>query len=436
MANRHSHQLRNFLAFGSDTVFFSIAFTGFMNPNVILPAFTTRLGGSAESVGLLIAVISLAWSTPQAIAGNIASRFSRQKPFVLAMALSGRMFIFGLVALISLTQANPPWLSLTAIYLALVIFLGTDGFATIGWMDMLARAFPAKKRGSFISIWQAAAAGGVLGVSALVSYLLGEQSAPFPSNYALLFGLAGLFFIGSAIGTLAIYEPSTAGDMPPPHIAWRDFWSHFVKTLRDDERLRQVTLTRMLFTLGTIASPFYVLYATEQLAMDPSLLGTFIGAQTVGIMIAGLTLGRIADRFGAERAIQIGICVVLSAPAMALIISFSDGAISLLLPYLYIWIYVCIGLANNLPFLGFANYILDIAPTNQRTVYSGIVNTINSLAMPTLWVAGWLPEHISYEALFSITLIFCFLALLFALRLPTSRNLVQAHLSRPAENNA
>jgi MFS family permease len=412
---------RNLLAFGTDTIAFGIALS-FININTILPAFVSQLGASTTSIGLLVTIFGLSWSLPQLIAGNVVARFKRKKPIVLAMAFTGRLTMPAIAILIAVTRASSPWLIQIMLYIALALFLGTDAFATIGWLDMLGRALPPEKRGRYISIWQAIAAVGVMGASQLVRVILSDSGPPFPGNFALIFGLGSTALYISAIAATRIYEPPDGSeDSATVSIAWRDFGKHLIAIWRQDHRLRQVTVARVLFSYGVMAFPFYVLYATNELRIPEATIGTFILAQTIGAMLAGLIIGRLADRHGPQRAVQIGSLIILSAPLLALIMVLCGQEVATQLQNAYLWIYVCIGLATNLPFLGFANYILDVAPANQRTIYLGAHNAVNSIGVIAPTLAGWLLGRTSYGILFAASLVFGAGALIAAWRLPPMR---------------
>jgi MFS family permease len=138
-------------------------------------------------------------------------------------------------------------------------------------------------------------------------------------------------------------------------------------------------------------------------------------------MLGSLFLGRMADRHGPQRVIQIGSFVILSAPILGLVLTLGNREWVDVLRHGYLWIYVCIGLANSLLFLGFSNYVLDIAPASQRTIYLGAFNTINSVGTLGTTIAGWLLGVTSYSVLFVVSLLFGVLTFLFALRLVSMR---------------
>ena len=169
-----------------------------------------------------------------------------------------------------------------------------------------------------------------------------------------------------------------------------------------------------------MASPFYVLYATEKMGLPDPIIALFILAQTAGSLLGSLVLGRIADRHGARRAIQASLLATTLAPVLALGLSLVHSAASAV-HILFFLIYVVIGLIENIGLLGFLNYILDASPAGQRSIYLGTSNTIASLGVIGPVFAGWLLGLTSYPALFVVTTVFAAGAFLLGLRLPIVR---------------
>jgi MFS family permease len=421
---QYPKQFRNLVAFGTDYVAFNIAMA-LLNINTVLPAFASRLGGSTTLVGLLITILLLGWNLPQLPAGNLAARQRRKKPMLVTVSLIGRPVVLIVGIVIALTRATPAWLSLLVIFIGMSFFVVADSFATVAWLDILGRAIPPEKRGRYISIWQVVKAAGVFGASQLVRYILSENGPSFPYNYALLFIGGGLALGASTAAITAIYEPPPSqGETTNGQIAWHDFGKHIIHIWQGDSRLRHITLARLLFALSTMAFPFYVLYATTELRLPARTIGTFVLAQTIGTLLASLFLGRVADQRGPRLVIQIGTALVLTAPLLALAVIATQGngtSLPSLLSRAYVWVYVCMGLAENLLMLGFVNYMLEISPPDQRTIYMGAGNAIASLGVLGPTFAGWLLGRTTYGVLFVISLLFGIAALVTALRMQNSR---------------
>ncbi len=145
-----------------------------------------------------------------------------------------------------------------------------------------------------------------------------------------------------------------------------------------------------------MSSSFYVLYATQTLRLEITVVGLFISAYTIGSLVGTLLLGRIADRYGSARTIQVGLLFVLIAPLVAqgftLMKNLPDW-----MAYAFALIYVCIGFIENLMILGYMNYALDLAPAGAAQNLYGI-NAIGSIGVLGPALAGWLLSVTSYSA--------------------------------------
>jgi len=421
VASSYPRQRHNLTVMGGEYVLFALAM-GFLSPNIILPTFAAELGASEAAIGAIITILMMMWNLPQVIAGNISARHEHKKPLLMKVILYGRPITLAVPFVIALTKGEPAWLNLGVIIVAYGIFFGTDAFAAIPWLDILRRAFPPEKRGRYVAVWQVVKAIALLGTSAAVSYLLGANGPGFPANYTVIFGAVSLCLAVSFGLTSLFVELPNQGDEPPTtHVAWRDFGAHLVQMWRVDRRLRIITVVRILFSLSEMAFPFYILYAQRELGFPAATLGLFILAQTVGMSLASIVLGRLADRHGAQRAIQVGTVLVGTAPLLALGMAVLDVGAGSVARYAFVWVYVCIGLAENLIILAFLNYLFDAAPSGQNTIYMGAFNTLTGIGLLGPVLGGWLLGATSYRALFAVTLALAVGASALALRLPRVR---------------
>ena len=419
--NQPYKQRQNFFAFGMDYISFASAMA-FLNLNTILPTFVSRMGASTALVGFFSTALMVAWTLPQAPAGNIAARREKKKSLLMKAVFLGRPVTLVIPAVLLITHAEPPWLILATILVGFTFFFASDAFASVPWLDLLGRVFPAERRGWVISMWQVGKAVSVLGISVLVGYLLGASGPAFPTNYAWIFGGVAFCLGVSTIAIFFIFEPPVPADEPATtHIPWREFGRHLQSIWKQDSRFRLLAVARITFTLSAMSFPFYVLYATNKLNIPDATIGIFIFAQTVGASLASLILGRMADQHGAQRVIVIGTIIATTAPLLAL--GFALGGLGLL--WLYVWIYVCIGLADNLIMLGYFNYMFDIIPAGQRTIYMGAFNALGAIGVLGPTIAGWLVGLTSYAVLFAISLGFGVLTLGLAVRLPRVRGIAK-----------
>jgi MFS family permease len=321
-------------------------------------------------------------------------------------------------ALLALTGAQPAWLILAALYCVLFAFTGTDAFAGVAWLDLIGRVYPPDRRGRHIAVWQVLTALCGLGAGALVGLILSERGPAYPYNYALIFAAGGIALLFSLAGLLRVRETTPLAHEQTTALPWRDLIPHVIALWRRDPLLRRVALARVAFSLSAMAHPFFVLYATEVLALPPQTIGLFIAVQTVGALLTSVLMGRLADRHGPQLALQVGVLIVLSAPILALILVFVSLPAGHPLAYVYAWIYVCIGVAGNLIMMGFMNYVLEIAPPDRRPFYFGTANFVNSVGMLGPAIAGWLLTWATYPVLFAVSLGFGLITVLLVFRLP------------------
>ncbi|MBN1122533.1 MAG: MFS transporter [Anaerolineae bacterium] len=422
MTERYPKHTRNLITFGIDYVAFGLAL-GAMNLNTVLPAFAAELGASTRMIGVILTILYLAWGLPQVVAANITARLEKKKPFLLKVVLLSRPVTLAVPIVIFLTQGTPVWLNLLVMLLAFAIFFLTDAFAAVPWFDMLARAFHEDTRGRVMSVWQILTALLMLGISALITFILSDSGPGFPNNYAYLFLTAAILLILSSIGMLGIYEvPDQKGEPETTHIPWKDYGRHILTLWKTDERFRQIVVTRVLFSLSAMAFPFYVLYATDSLQFSEQVIGLFVLATTFGTSVSSFLLGRVADKYGAQRTVQIGSVLMVTMPILAILFTLLNGNVSSVIRYAYVWIYVCMGMGDALVMIGHYNYVFDIATPGHRPIYVGTYGALISIGVLGPVFAGWLVSVTSYQVLFIVSLAAGLIGLIPAFRLIPARD--------------
>jgi MFS family permease len=182
-----------------------------------------------------------------------------------------------------------------------------------------------------------------------------------------------------------------------------------------------------------MANGFYVIFATQVVRLPEQVIAQFILAQTIGNLLGSVFFGRIADRSGSLRVIQTGALILLSAPVIALVLTLMPGLPATAVVPLLLAVYVIIGACDNIIILGFMNYVLDIAPPGQRTIYMGVSNALNGIGVMGPLFAGWLLGLTSYTLLFSVTILFAAVGMIFAIRLPAMRTRVETALNEKAQ---
>jgi len=399
----------NFVFFIVDYVFFSIALA-FANPNSVLPAFVGQFTRSAPVIGLVSTVWSGFWLLPQVVAARAINDKPRKKPYLMA-GISGRIAFWIMPVALWLGLAQRPVAMLLLFFVCLSIFVIPDGLATVAWFDILARAIPVKRRGRLIGLAQALSGLAGLGAGAVVGLILSSPRTPFPTDYALIFALAGVAFIPSTIALALLREDG----VDTSRIGGKERGGHaWLTPLRHDPVFRHLMIARILVGMVTLTTPFYVIHATDVLNLPLAIVGSFVAAQQVAGVAFGALVGPMSDRWGPSAAIRIGNVFSVAGPLIALAAHLAGGG---LLVRAYPLVYVALGAHHSVNMLGYYNYLLEIAPDRARSSYVGLGNTMMGILTVTPLVGGWLLEATSYTTLFGVTAGLVSLGALTALRL-------------------
>jgi MFS family permease len=298
------------------------------------------------------------------------------------------------------------------------LFAASDGFVSVAWFDILARAIPLERRGRLMGISYIISGLGGVGVGVLVGLVLDNPSFPFPVNYAFIFALTGVVFVPSVIALVSVREPSPERTRVETAGRVKGGW---LSPLLNDPTFRRLMLCRFLVGLMTLAVPFYVGHAADVLHLSESVVGGFVAAQMLAKMVAGGLFGLVSERWGPRYVIRFGGAAAIAGPLFALLVHLTNGG---WMVQAYPFVYVALGVLEGSWMLGFFNYLMEIAPADARPIYIGLGNTIMGVLTLAPTLGGWLLEATSYVELFGVTAALVTLGFLFTLGLKPTRQAV------------
>lgn len=411
------HWRRNWIAFLGDYLGFGTGLI-FASTTTTLPAFAAALTENKVLIGAVSSVWAGGWLLPQIFAAHYLSDKPRKYPIMMKWQLIGRPAFPLFVVWLLLGGARYPELTLGLFLLCIIIFMSTDALVALAFLDLLGKAMPADRRGRMIGIGQVLTGVIAVGAGALIQRILGPAGPGFPLNYTLIFGLASLGFAISTIACSLIVEAPEAVEARRPSL--REYVPQLGRLWRDDRRFSLVTLVRLLSGLGSLATTFYVVYATDWLRLPAAAVGLFAGAATIGTALSGLLLGVLADRYGTHRVVQVVTWAQFLVPVLALLchLGVFGSAVGAIYPVLY----VLLGIYEGSMMLGFLNFILEISPPGQRPTYMGLTNTLSGALVVVPMLGGFLLQRTSYPVLFAVTALGTLAAAIVALRLPNPRH--------------
>ena len=407
---------RNAAAFVIDYAFFGMGLA-FAGTSTTLPALAARLTSNAVLIGLVGALWNGGWLLPQIAAAHYLTAKPRKLPVAIAVSWVGRPVFLVLALFLLMGGIRWPAVALTFLLAAVFYFAATDALVAVAWFDVLAKTIPGKLRGRVVGIGQLLSGLLSLGAGAAVRALLAEGGPPFPVNYALILILATAAFFISTGSFYFIHEPVDAVPAERPQLG--HVLPRLVRHLREDSRFRQLTVVRLLIGLSAMPLPFYAVYATLERGLPEASIGFFLVALTVGGLVAGLVLGPVADRQGAHRVVQLMGLFQFLAPVLALLASRVANTSPQTLTALFALVFLFLGIGDGSTMLGVLNYVLEIAPSADRTSYVGLTNTLAGMIILYPIIGGWIATRWGYEAVFALAAVVILIGGVLALWLPS-----------------
>lgn len=421
---------RNFKLCVLNGSFFMLSMV-FCRIDVILSGFVFYLTGSKILVGLLPVISWGGWLLPQGIVPWFVEHKERKKPVFLASAVMRTLSWLAIsVGLLLFPRAEPGRIFIFFIVFYTLSSLGT-GLSGVPFFEIISKAFPQEERGRLFG-WRRGA-GGIFAVPALilVLYIFGEKSPfSFPYNYGLLFGGAALAIFASSTSFLLIREP-----IEPVVSAREPFRKHMLRgvlLLRRNSDLQRFVLLRICLALGMMTGAFYMPFAIERLGAPQSATGLFLIVVLLSEVVASIFWGHFADKYGNRMLfISIAVCMVF-APIFAIIaphIRFREinlfggifGTINSQVLFLVLSFMVWGAIIGG-QIIGYATYMLEIAPKRRRTTFIGFTSLFGFPLIFTGLVAGYIAEHLGFETAFAVAAGFSILSIFVARTLREYRN--------------
>lgn len=394
-------QRRAFLAFFADMLFFGIAMS-FVSRSTVLPSLVRRLTGSAPLVGLVDTICNGAWLLPQLAAARFLATRSARKPYIVWPVGVQRLLFLLTVPLLLLVATPFPGVAALLLFVILGVFFSLDAFASVAWFDLLTLSVPPVSRARLIGLSQLASGIVAIGCAILVGRILGSERLGFPASYALLFGLAGAFFLCGMAAIFMLPEHHGQAVATPAPVA--AFVRELARLLRTDRQFALVIGVRLLVGASGMATPFYILFALDELGDGQGSIGFFTAAQVAGGIASSLAMASLSRRSGTRAVIRLCATLALCSPLVALATLALRGVLPASgLRWVYAAVFVSLGALANGGLAGFMSYLLEFAPAENRTVYVGLANTLNGVVLVMPFLGGWLLQASSFPALFAAT---------------------------------
>ncbi len=268
--------------------------TGFrlINAPTFVPAYIFQLSGSEFAVGLALGAQNIGAALSSLLGATLIEHRKKVLPMGMLVGWGMRAGILGL-ALSGFFL--PDHAALVCVCLFLGLFGLFNGIQSVIFNALMAKVIPLRLRGRLSGLRNFLA--GL--TAALVAYLGGKyfvETNALGNGYATTFLLA---FILTSVGLSALIllrEPE------PPQVRPRgrflDRVAEIPALLADDRPLGFFYLANSLVALGSLAIPFYVLFAGRSIGLSGANLGLLSTSLLLAQTGTNLIWGALADRAG------------------------------------------------------------------------------------------------------------------------------------------
>lgn len=383
-----------------DIAFFTISLS-VISRETVMPVLVSKLTDSKFAIGLIPALATFGYLIPQLLSASFTERLPYKKPITMFIGGVIERLPFGLIGIVLffLAEKNPP-LTLFLFFLLLVITSVGSGLATPPWLDMIAKVIPVEKRGLLSGVGNSI--GAVMGIfgALLVGKVLASSS--YPNNFAFLFILSFSLNIISFIGLALNREPSSL--KVNKHLSLKDYLAKLPQILKTQHNYRRFIISRSLILVGTMATGFYSVFATERF-MEGSSVASLTGLLTAVLIssqaICNLGWGFLADRLGHKRVLSSAAFLLMIAALLAFLAS---SKILLILTFIFLGSYLAADQVSAL------NIILEFCEEADRPTYIGLTNTLLAPLVALVPLLGaYLASHFGYSTLFATTAVMALL---------------------------
>ncbi|MEN8235754.1 MAG: MFS transporter, partial [Actinomycetota bacterium] len=364
---RPQNYRRNFTGGLIHGVFFQLS-EAFSNINTVLPAFVATLTGSTIVIGLMVVAQEIGHVVPQMVTAYRVEDRPYERP-ILMWIITMRWVSWGLLAVVTALYAlDYPNVVLFLLVALFASFSFAGGIGSVVYADVFAKAIPATRRGRFVGWKQLIGYALAIGAGWAVAWILANpERFPYPTNYALMFGLAGVFLLIALAGIAIVKEPPSTHDRETDSLG--ESVRRALHLTAVNPNFRKLLAARALTGVLVLSAPFFVVFALEDVGIEPAAIGLFLAAQMTGAALSNLLWGWLGDHFG-NRTVIIGSSVAGLGAALAALAAIAIGPLPLYLTFFLV------GATMSGLRLGYANIILEMAPDHLRATCVALLGTL------------------------------------------------------------
>jgi MFS family permease len=380
-----------------------ISTTAFLSFQTVLPALVVRLGGTNAEVGLVAAIAYIGATLPQLFAARIVETLPWKKSWAVRFGTAQRFCVLAMGLFILLFGSFGSWWVLWIFLLLYLVNQSIAGITSVAWFELFVKIIPPKRRGRLIGYRNSLGGFGAFLCGFLLTWLLARFA--FPLGYALAFMIAFVFQIMSAVAQTKMIETD-----PSPAVTRRPFRA-FVKelqvVLRADREFRRFLLASAFLIMAMMPQGFFVVCVLKDFAADESVVGVFTLSMVLVQVVSALVVGFVADHYSNKTAL------LCAATGMFLA---TFGAILAPSPGWFVIVFGFLGINFAAEGMLRSNMALEYAPTAQRSIYIGLMNTLMTPFYFSGFAGGFIADFLGYRGVFIIGALFSIIGITLLLK--------------------
>ncbi|MCB8837728.1 MFS transporter permease [Aurantimonas sp. VKM B-3413] len=378
---------------------------GLLDPKLILPFLLHSVGAPGAAIGMLVPVRESLALLPQILVSHRVRAMPRRKwAWAAGSAVEG-LAVAGIALTLAFFDGSlAGWLSVGL----LAVFALGRSLASVSHKDVLGKTVAKTRRGTITGI------AGSIGAAVVFAYGAALAFGLLPLERGLLLiGLAvaaGLWGIAAFVFTLLDEEAGATGGgengLSAILSSGRRLWRA--------PQFRAFVVARALLTATALAPPYLLLSAGADGGRALGSLGAFVIASSVAAVLGSTVWGTMSDRSSRK-------VLALSGALGAVVLAASAAAALFLSPDLWqtaapFSLFVLM-MAYQGVRLGRKTYLVDMAPADDRAIYTAFSNTAIGVVLLVMGAFGLLAEALGAAAVLIAFALLCAASVPVALKL-------------------
>ena len=337
---------------------------GLVDPKLVLSWLLTHLGAGAGLTGLLVPVREAGALLPQLVTAGAIRALPRRKWAWVAGALGQALATIGIVlAGLGLSGARAG-----AVIVALLAVLAVSrSVCSVSYKDVLGKTVGKTRRGTAKGVAGTVSSGGVILFA--LALLLGLADRIVLVIGALCVAVAG-WALAAALMALIREEAQPAEQAEVDPLSQ-------LALLRERPQLARFIAVRLALVGTALAPPYLVMLASGDAGAAFEALGALVLASSVAAFLSSYVWGRLSDRSARRVLILSGLS---GAAALALALGLHAAGLGQ-----SVWAMPAALFGLMIAYHGVrsgrSTYLVDMAPKEDRAVYTAVANTVVGLGL-------------------------------------------------------